>query len=117
MARNATAEEQDHYKNLVTQVLGFISEPENTAELEVMVKKLGPAKGLAMMVSQALQGVGQAARVAGANVAKTTGQAALKEILTVLVSLMRAGGLVEDPVPVIQEAMQLIIGGNQNGTA
>ncbi len=106
--RKATEQEQGAYKNIVMQVIRLLSAPESAAELEDATQKMGPAKALAMMVTTALQGVGQAAQSAGVKVASHTGMAAIREILMVLANVMQAGGLTEDGKATADEAFQLI---------
>jgi len=109
--RKASPQEQQAYKTLVTQVVGFISKPEITAKLEEMIQQFGPDRALAMVIMQALQMVGEAAKQAGADVATHTGKAAIKEIVTVMTAMLQASGLVEDAQASAQGVMQLIAEG------
>ena len=112
-AKGSNQQDQAQYSTLVKQVIGFLAQDGNVDELETMAQKIGPAKALAMMVSEALQGVGKAAKMAGVNVPMQTGAAALKEILVVMAQMMAKSGLGEDPKAIAQEAMQLIMSGGQ----
>jgi hypothetical protein len=106
--RKASPEEQAAYKNLVTQVIGFISKPEITGKLEEMIKQHGPDRALAMVIMQALQMVGKAAQSAGVNVATHTGKAAIKEIVTVMAAMLQASGLTDNAQNTVQGVMQLL---------
>jgi len=109
--RKASPQEQQAYKTLVSQVLGFIASPEVTAKLEETIQKVGPDRALAMIIMQALQMVGQAAKGAGVDIATHTGKAAIKEIVSVLAAMLQASGLVESAQNTTQGVMQLIAEG------
>jgi hypothetical protein len=109
--RKANEMEQGAYGTMVKQVIGFIAQPKVAAKLEEMVQKFGPDRALAMIIMQALQMVGQAAKSAGADIATHTGKAAIKEIVMVMSSMMQASGLTDDAQRTAQGVMQLIAEG------
>lgn len=113
--RKASQQEQDAYKTIVSQVIGFLAKPQVSAQLEQLVKQIGPEQALASTIVHALQMVGQAARGAGADVAMHTGKAAVREIVTVMVAMMKASGMVDDAQSTAQAVMQLIAQGMAGG--
>lgn len=114
--RKATPQEQQAYNTLVKQVMGFMANPEIVDTLKQMTETQGPEKALAFVVGKALGLVGHAAQQAGASVAMHTGQAALREILTALASMLAAAGAVKDVKTTVETVMQMILGG-ANGPA
>ena len=111
--RKATPQEQQAYKNIVTQVIKYLAQPESAQVLEEMASRKSPAEALAFVVLQALQGVGMAAKKAGIDVANHTGQAAIGEILNVMANMMKMGGLIDDVAGTVQQATQIIMAGGQ----
>jgi len=111
--RKANPQEQQAYKTLVTQLLKVMSEPESREGMQQMTEQLGPEKALAMMIVDALQGIGAAAKEAGVDIPNHTGVSALGEVVTVLVSMMAASGLLKDVNQSVTTVMDLIMSGGQ----
>lgn len=111
--RKANAEEQAQYKMIVTQVVKFMAQPKVREMLKQSVDQMGAEKALAMVLSQALNLVGQAAKNSGAKVAMHTGSSALKEIVTLFVTMLASAGKVEDIEQSVQMVMQMILKGGQ----
>lgn len=112
-SRQATPEEQQAYKTMVTQVMSFLMQDDVVDTIEQVAKTKGPAQALAYVVSEALKHVGGAAMNAGVDVADHTGQAALGEVLTVIANVMQKSGMVEDVDATVQEALDIITTGGQ----
>ncbi len=111
--RKATEGEQATYKLMVMQVIRYVTQPKVRDALKQLVDTVGPAQALAQVVGQALAHVGKAAKESGAKVPMHTGTSALKEILTVLASMLASAGKVDNVEQVVAEATQLIMSGGQ----
>jgi len=108
--KKADPANQQNYNKIVQQAVKFLLSENILPGIAKMAEK-SPGQAIAMAVSQAMDGVSQAAQGAGVGLQKSTQLAAAREVAMVLANVLASAGYIKDAKAATQEALQMLAQG------